>query len=501
MKKFFSFLLVLFVILKTGCAREQMEKRVRSVPPEITKAVFSGDESALPRLVKYLTSDANSAASRVKALHDWICDNISYDSDVAFFGADNAQDVSSVLQSRKAVCLGYVNLMNRLCELSGIESRGIAGFSKGFAYKNTVSGLGNHAWNAVKLGQKWQLIDVMLDAGFCDMALFVKHYSSAYLSLTPEEFFYSHYPLDASDQLLSPAKTAEEFKAEPFIPAIFFQYGFSFTSQPPKYLNNIENTLTFSFKNSDPAIVCLTDAYSLEKSVQTLENSTWIDRDGVYFSAFFDVADKKKYRARLLARKKNENTTPMFFSEFEWEDVVLPTAQELLEEERISYAEYDFLVKSYVLVSENARYYYIEDTFDKERINAVQKVLNLAGQGKNFIDMFYFDIQAAPNYAGYGNKIKRFPTIHAYNEVTETLLVEPRAGTLKKGSEQHFVFKSSDYSDIGLLINGSLVPLIFDEEKKEFALTVLLPTQEDELSVFASKNQRNYSSIMVFSLD
>ena len=501
MRKFFIFLVSLIFILKNGCAMEKMEKRVRSVPAEITKAVFSGDESALPRLVKYLTADANSAAERVKALHDWICDNISYDSDVAFFGADNPQDVSSVLQSRKAVCLGYVNLMNRLCELSGIESRGIAGFSKGFGYKNTVSGLGNHAWNAVKLGQKWQLIDVMLDAGFCDMALFVKHYSSAYLSLTPEQFFYSHYPLDEADQLLSPAKTAEQFKSEPFIPAIFFQYGFSFTSPAPRYFNSLENTLCFSFKNTDPAIVCLSDTYSLEKSVQTLENSTWLDRDGVFFTAFFDVADKKKYRARLLARKKNENTTPMFFSEFEWEDVVLPTAQELLDEGAISLDEYDFLVKSYVFVAENARYYYIEDLFDKERIKAVQKVLNLAGQGKNFIDMFYFDMQASANYAGYGAGIKKFPTMHGYNEASETQLIAPKAGTLKKGSEQTFIFKSFDYSDIGLLINGSLVHLVLDEEKREFALTVLLPTEQDELVVYASKNNRNYSSVLVFSLN
>ena len=500
MKKIF-FYIIFAVCLAKNIFADAMEKKVRTVPKEITERVFQGDEAALSRLVKYLTNDTASTKLKVKLLHDWICDNISYDSDTAFFGADNPQDYKAVLQSQKAVCLGYVNLMNKMCELSGVESRGVAGFSKGFGWKNTVSGLGNHAWNAVKLGTKWQLIDVMFDAGFVDMAMFVKHYSSAYLSLTPEQFFYSHYPLDAEDQLISPPKSAEEFKSEPFLPALFFQYGFSFKNQPPKYLNTMEKELSFEFLNEDTSVVVLSDAYSAEKGGATLENSSWVDRNGIYFTAFFDVADKKQYRGRILARKKGETAIPMLFSEFEWEDVVLPTAQELLDEGAIEIEEYDFLVNSYAFVAENERFYYLEDLFDKKRIAAVQKVLKLAGEGNNFIDMFYFDMQAGENYAGYGAKIKKFPTMHSYNEVNETLLLSPRTGTLKKGEKITFKIRSEDYADIGLLINGGLVPLKYDEKTKEFALEAAIPTTQDELIVYASKNMRDYKSLFVFSLD
>ena len=60
---------------------------------------------------------------------------------------------------RKSICAGYSNLFKKLCDYSNIKCVIIEGYSKGYNYNGEILKEPNHAWNAVKLYDKWELID------------------------------------------------------------------------------------------------------------------------------------------------------------------------------------------------------------------------------------------------------------------------------------------------------------------------------------------------------
>ena len=112
----------------------KMEARVRRVPQDLMEKVFKDPETVLPAVVSSLINGVSDQFLKAKTLHDWICDNIAYDTGMYFSGRITAQDYISVLKKKLAVCSGYSNLFNQMCKLAGIESIGINGYSKGFGY-------------------------------------------------------------------------------------------------------------------------------------------------------------------------------------------------------------------------------------------------------------------------------------------------------------------------------------------------------------------------------
>ena len=80
---------------------------------------------------------------KVKAIHDYICDNTDYDYDNL---NDNEQKIKftayGALCTGKAVCQGYAVAFYRMCKEAGLPVRIITGTGNG----------GPHAWNIVKIG-------------------------------------------------------------------------------------------------------------------------------------------------------------------------------------------------------------------------------------------------------------------------------------------------------------------------------------------------------------
>ena len=220
-----------------------MDSRVRKVPTAALELVFTEPTKGLPAVVRSLTANVKDVNTKVKVLHDWICDNIAYDTEMYFSEQEiHDQDYESILKKKKALCSGYTNLMNEMCRLAGIESIGIIGYSKGFGYAGYLHDFCDHAWNAVHIGARWQLIDVTWDAGYIDYKTFIKRYSTEWLHRTPEQFVYSHLPEDETYQYLKTPRTKEEFVAEPYIAGIFFEYGFALGKERPGYTNEISQS-------------------------------------------------------------------------------------------------------------------------------------------------------------------------------------------------------------------------------------------------------------------
>lgn len=112
----------------------------------------------------FVGSDAIKKAAtpydKIKAIYDWLCTNVVYD-------YTNLNSPEYMLKhtayaaaiNHTAVCQGYAVLFYRLALECGIDARVIAGKGKG------ANGWEDHAWNIVKLGGNYYLLDATWDAG------------------------------------------------------------------------------------------------------------------------------------------------------------------------------------------------------------------------------------------------------------------------------------------------------------------------------------------------
>ena len=505
MKQFFA-ILCCALSLSAPLWSAAMDSRVRSLNPTLAEQVFTAPEQNLPAVVNRLTSGTSGVEARVKVLHDWICDNIAYDTEVFDHPEiQRIQDYATVLRKKKAVCSGYTNLMNEMCRLAGVESIGIIGYSKGFGYRGTIQEgqHPDHAWNAIRIGNRWQLIDVTWDAGFCELKHFVKHYTTDWFRLTPEQFIFSHLPLDEQYQYLKKTITKEEFVAQPYVPGRFFAQGLGFTKDMPQYTNTIAKAVSFTFTVRDSATIVNTAVIDADTG-QPAANASFADRMAGKVIVTFDVPDKKTYKAKLTTRRRDETMNPMYIPTGEWESYVMPQAGALLAQKKITQKEYDFLAESYYKVKENGRYYLAEDLFATARNTAVTKTLKaISYNTNNFEETLSLDIKAGETYSGYGSGRGRFPLVYAgYADAQNIQLISPREGVLRKGSVQTFSIKCKDYTGFAFILsNGEWKFLTFNSSNGCYELEMEIPSDEESLTLMGTKDKRRYDGLVTFALE
>jgi len=224
----------------------KLENRVDSTPKDLEKNAFADPDKNLKKLALYLTSGVDDPFMAVKNLHDWVATRISYDVDAFFSGARLDQKLHSVLSRRKAVCGGYTSLFRELCQESGISCVSISGYARGHDYNlfKTEMITEDHAWNAVRIGNAWYLIDVTWDSGFVEKRSFHKNYSTDYFLLPADKMIYTHYPLDDAWQFLDPFVSREQFLFLPNLRGRFFQYEIpNFTELKSRYSCESEMTV------------------------------------------------------------------------------------------------------------------------------------------------------------------------------------------------------------------------------------------------------------------
>ena len=138
--------------------------------------------------------------AKVKLIYKWVAENIEYD--YVNYKANNPVDCepANVLIDKKTVCSGYARLFTSLLKCLGYPQeniKNIIGHSKGIGYdveKQITDEDTDHEWNAVKIGEKWCLIDATWGAGSIVNDAFAKSYTEYYLCTPPAQFVRSHLP-------------------------------------------------------------------------------------------------------------------------------------------------------------------------------------------------------------------------------------------------------------------------------------------------------------------
>ena len=427
----------------------KMSAQVRKVPKEIQETVFVKPAEYLPSVVSALVGKGGSSLGNVKILHDWICDNIAYDTDMLFSGKISGQDWASVLKKKKAVCSGYTNLMNEMCRLAGIESVGISGWSKGFGYKGYLDEYTDHAWNSVRVGGRWYQLDCTWDAGVVEYKKFVKKYSTSWLFATPRVFLYSHLPEKEDSQYHAPILTKEQFLQEPYIVPEFFDLGFSFKDPMPGYTTVISGPTKFELSLAGSGKGVWAELFSAAGG-DIVPQSVWVNRNGSCVSLELDVPNRNDYVARVFASNDAEIKWPYMFGIEEFEEFILPAARRLFIDRKITESERGHFIRSYYKVPEIGCYCLNEDQFDTERNAAVDKIFRLLEMNRG-IPIVRFTIMSDGSYKGYGRGMSKYPlAFGSYVVATATRVISPVPGSLKTGEKIRFEIESSDFTDFAL---------------------------------------------------
>ena len=108
---------------------------------------------------------------RAAAIHDWVCSYLYYDNDALSSGETAPYAAASVVNSRRAVCLGYATLYATLCRSIGIPCNVVSGYALGvgsgdtrWTDENLNTTEQNHAWNEVYVDGRWVIVDPTWDS-------------------------------------------------------------------------------------------------------------------------------------------------------------------------------------------------------------------------------------------------------------------------------------------------------------------------------------------------
>ena len=101
------------------------------------------------KIVSEITTENMSEVQKIRAVHDWICENTVYDDGLS--GDRKNHNDASVLMNDSTVCEGYARIANILYNTAGIESY----------YVESQ----DHAWNIVRAGNNYFHVDTTWDDG------------------------------------------------------------------------------------------------------------------------------------------------------------------------------------------------------------------------------------------------------------------------------------------------------------------------------------------------
>jgi hypothetical protein len=264
------------------------DPRILQMPADLDRGLKKDPKNNIGKLAEYLGKGHTDPFLKVKAIHDWVAMNIAYDHEGYRTGKHPEQIPENVLRSRIAVCDGYTNLIRTLCELNGIPSQRITGYARGINYnsasKENIESI--HAWNAVKIGEFWYLVDATWSYSKRSKNL---NYSDEYLFVPSEMLILTHFPDEKIWQLMERPLSQDEFMEQPNIKPRFLD----FFNSPPSllkrtYSSDGEITLLLPAQKKNTKISVsshdsidqakLKTADGVTRSTNDI-NNTWIDNN------------------------------------------------------------------------------------------------------------------------------------------------------------------------------------------------------------------------------
>lgn len=285
------FILLLFFSLSiSGQNFEKVDVIVKEYPR------FSKVEDLSNQIEKDFTKDID----KVRAAFFWLTQNIRYNLKELYnpqkrsyrFKYSSEKEKNQKLQAIKdkliadtfrnktGVCEEYAQSFKKICDLLNIEAAVIKGY-----VRNDVSEIGlmnsktNHAWNAVKINEKWQILDATWASGFEYNGKWIRKFNSYFFNMPVDKIFKTHYPEETIWVLRFGRMSLKDFYLQPIYNNSFLNLNTHLIS-PQKGIINITHSenIELKFKNLDAkAIVYYTikgNKYAQKPIIKTDKNIT-----------------------------------------------------------------------------------------------------------------------------------------------------------------------------------------------------------------------------------
>ncbi|CAM1345621.1 transglutaminase domain-containing protein [Tenacibaculum amylolyticum] len=205
MKKIAALLLIFLCGVTFSQNEIEIQKTIRAYP-----TINSSQE-----LLQAIKRDFKSDFIRVKALYTWITLNITYEyassftiqapEQIVYFNEEdlarrikmnNDKLVEKTIKTKRGVCKHMALTLQKLCDLLGLENELIKGY-----VRNAPEDIGitpkykNHVWNAVKIYNRWVLIDATYGIDY-DKKKYRQACSYTYFDTPIDKLSLTHYPSD-----------------------------------------------------------------------------------------------------------------------------------------------------------------------------------------------------------------------------------------------------------------------------------------------------------------
>lgn len=304
----------LIFVLKLGL-QAQISTDIKSTVTGYPKSI-----STYKKLAGFINRDFDNDHDKAAAIYVWIAENISYDVKAFLkkkksykFTYQTLEEkelkekelqeklVRATFKNKKAVCEGYSTLYKYLGDLTGVTCKIVSGDSK-----TMLSDIGRipnrslHAWNVVKIGDIWHLVDATWGAGSVDFSKkkFIKDYRDTYFFAKPDMFFLKHFP-ENTDWLLT-NKTKTDFAKLPLYHSIFIDLGLDLLQPTNGIITKAPNKkIKFKIKNAKN-LTDLSYAFSGAKYATKLIT----EKKGDYI--LFEIPTGHKKSGYLTIYYKNE---------------------------------------------------------------------------------------------------------------------------------------------------------------------------------------------------
>jgi transglutaminase/protease-like cytokinesis protein 3 len=195
---------------------------------------------SVPELTKYLVKMARTPEQKAWVIFGWVCYHVCYDVDGLHGRAPRQSSApDDVLKSRLSVCAGYAGIFEALAAHAGLIVKQVSGHARNCSRRVgqdvIKNGVGAHAWNAVKLGNDWILIDCTWGAGTCTNTTFEATFRPHFFGVPPNQLAFTHFPSETSWQLLEQPITYFEFINQPIVCTdVLFGHNIRFIQSSPR---------------------------------------------------------------------------------------------------------------------------------------------------------------------------------------------------------------------------------------------------------------------------
>lgn len=270
MKQLFLFLFLSIPAFLSAQKFLEVDTKIKTYPKLITAS----------KLADKISVDFNSDEEKVRAIFSWLSFNIRYNLDEFYnpkqkrirFRYKNEADkqakiraikdniVKKTLSNRSAVCEGYAQTFSKICSILNIENEVIKGYVRnssndiGSVRKNT-----NHAWNAVKLNNKWIYIDATWAAGAVTNGKWQRYFNDYFFNIPKQKYFYTHFPEDKLWQLRVKRMSLDTYFKQPIYTPFFLKKEYKLIKPNSGILHRkIDGTVSFTLKNirKNQSILC-----------------------------------------------------------------------------------------------------------------------------------------------------------------------------------------------------------------------------------------------------